>query len=118
MRIIPYHYTRFVWQKSLDLREIEISLRAEGYSVEYHVAPKGGLDISFNWAGNRDHIIVKSDMLEAFLTQGATTLLQRKIETFTERDMNLRKIIFDLYPYAQPYMSISNPSEPEFSIAK
>ena len=113
---IPYHYTRFKWDTSLDLGETEIALRAEGYNVECHDAPQGGLDISFNWDGNRDHLIVKADTLEAFLTRGGATLLQRKSEPFTERDMKLRKIVFDLYPHAQPAISISNPSEPEFNV--
>lgn len=110
----PYHYTRFRWDNSLDLMETEIALRAEGYNVECHDAPQGGT--SLNWDGNRDHLIVKADTLEAFLTRGEATLLQRKSEPFTEKDMKLRKIVFDLYPHAQPPISVSNPSEPEFTI--
>jgi len=117
----PYHYVRFR-EDSLDLRETEITLRAEGFAVEKHnTPPKDGYEIEmkqvFQKDWNRDHLIVKADTLEAFLTQSVATLLQRKSRPFTERDMNLRKIVLELFNKVRPdFLAVYSSNEPGFDV--
>jgi hypothetical protein len=115
----PYHYIRFR-STPLNLREAEASLRLEEFSVEKHdTPPKAELELSMkNFFGtdwNRDHLIVKADTLEAFLTQSVATLLQKQLRPFTQRDIRLREIVLDLYRETRsgilsPYLQ----QEPEF----
>ena len=117
----PYHYVRFR-STSLDLKEAEASLRLEGFSVEkYDTPPKSETELSmksfFETDWNRDHIIVKADTLEAFLTQSVATLLQKQSEPFTQRDLRLREIILGLYDknragILSPFLQ----REPEFDV--
>jgi hypothetical protein len=117
----PYHYVRFR-EDPLDLGETEVTLRAEGFAVEKHnTPPKDGYEIEmkqvFQTDWNRDHLIVKADTLEAFLTQSVATLLQREFRPFTERDMNLRKIVLELFNKGRPdFLAVYSSSEPEFDV--
>jgi hypothetical protein len=117
----PFHYVRFRTDP-LDLSEAEIGLRAQGFTVEKHnTPPKTGLEISlkqvFNKDYNRDHLVVKADTLEAFLTQAVATLLQRSPKPFTARDMRLRKAVLDLYDKSGPGgLSVYSSEEPEFDV--
>ena len=119
----PYHYVRFR-RTPLDLSETEASLRLEEFRVEKHnTPPKSEFELSMkNFFGtdwNRDHLIVKADTLEAFLSQSVATLFQREAAPFTKRDVRLREIILDLY--RQSRAGIFSPyfhQEPEFEIEK
>lgn len=97
-------------------------MRLEGFSVEkYDTPPKSETELSmksfFETDWNRDHIIVKADTLEAFLTQSVATLLQKQSEPFTQRDLRLREIILGLYDknragILSPFLQ----REPEFDV--
>ena len=115
----PYRYVRFRGSP-LNLRETEASLRLEGFDVQEHDTPIPGLEISMkeisepDW--NRDHLIVKADTLQAFLTETVATLHQTQSEPFTEKDIKLRKIVLDLYKETSSNISPSFDKEPEFGI--
>ena len=115
--LLPYHYVRFAYEP-LKLEEARLLLRAEGFYVELHRTPEGGLDLSFNTDWNRDHLQVKADTLEAVLTKGVATLLQRKSTAFTARDVNLRKLVFDLFPHSQQAgLPMYSNTEPYFEVS-
>ena len=117
----PYHYVRFR-RTPLDFREAEVSFKLEGFKVEKHDTPtKSETELSmkkfFGTDWNRDHLIVKADTLEAFLTQSVATLLQRQSKPFTKRDLRLREIVLGSYDETRsgilsPYIQ----TEPEFDI--
>jgi hypothetical protein len=117
----PYHYVRFR-RTPLDFKEAEVSFRLEGFNVEKHDTPtKSETELSmkkfFGTDWNRDHLIVKADTLEAFLTQSVGTLLQRKSSPFTQRDLRLREIVLSSYDETRagtlsPYVQ----REPEFDV--
>ena len=112
----PYHYVRFRYDP-LDLEEGNVLLRAEGFRPELHRTPEGGLDLSFNTDWNRDHLRVKADTLEVVLTKSVATLLQRRSMPFSARDMNLRRVVFDLLPYGRHAgLSMYTMTEPEFEV--
>jgi hypothetical protein len=112
----PYHYVRFRYDP-LDLEEGNVLLRAEGFRPELHRTPEGGLDLSFNTDWNRDHLRVKADTLEVVLTKSVATLLQRRSMPFSPRDMNLRRVVFDLFPYGRHAgLSMYTMTEPEFEV--
>ncbi len=113
---MPYHYVRFRYEP-LNLEEAEALFRLEGFPVELHRTPEGGLDLSFNTDWNRDHLRVKADTLEAVLTKSVATLLQRRSVPFTARDMSLRRVVFDLFPHSRHAgLSIYSTAEPEFEV--
>ncbi len=110
----PYRYVRFRYDP-LNLKEAEAKIKSEGFQVELHRTPRGGMDLSFNTDWNRDHLNIAADTLEAFLTKGAATLLQRKSARFTARDIVLRAIVFNLYPHnRQAGIPLYSSTEPEF----
>jgi hypothetical protein len=112
--IDAYHYVRFSWTP-LNLEELQIKMKLEGFSVELHEMPKGGIEIALNKDWNRDHLHVKADTLEAYLAGGVATLLQHKAARFTKNDVKLRRIVFDLYTHSRPtVLSLYSSPEPKF----
>ncbi len=97
----PYYFVRFRWS-AVDLNEWRIKFKSEGFGVELHEMPKGGVEIGLNRDWNRDHLIVKADTLEANLAGSVATLLQHSYAPFTKRDVELRKQVFELYNHDRP----------------
>ena len=109
-----YYYVRFNWNP-LDLEELQIKLKSEGFSVEPHEMPKGGVEIGLNRDWNRDHLLAKADTLEAHLAKSVATLLQHEPARFTEKDAKLRRIVLGLYTHSRPtILSLNSSPEPKF----
>ena len=109
-----YNYVRFSWTP-LNLEELQMRMRLEGFSVELHEMPKGGVEIGLNRDWNRDHLVVKADTLEAFLAGSVANLLQHRPALFTKNDSKLRRMVLDLYPRSRPtLLSLNSSPEPRF----
>ena len=66
----------------------------------------------------KEQLIVKADTLIARLSLFRAGLSQKKVATFTERDLELRKKVFALYPRSRPTpFPWSFTSEPKFEIS-
>ncbi len=99
----PYHYVRFSWWKKHSPTELVERLKRE-FTIILPKLEKYNTyeyDISF-YKGERWEALVKADTLSAFLSPDRAVLFQRTRAPFTERDMELRKTIFSLYPHSRP----------------
>jgi len=97
----PYHYVRFRWWRGLDLREVAGELGEESFQVELLDMPSGEGDIALG-RGDREGLRVKADTLYARLSPYRATLYQRSPAPFTQRDLELRRRILELYPRDRP----------------
>jgi hypothetical protein len=108
-----YHYVRWRWYSKLDLKEF-----AEKLSHKYEVKtlPDFGYDLELALMKDaRDRFMVKSDTLVAFLSQFRVVITQKKPAPFTSRDVELRKILLENYPYNRPtFLPMHVSDEPEF----
>lgn len=95
----PYRYTRFRWLKKVDINKVAKEL-GEKFTVEELLTSPPRLSI-----GYREKIKIKADTLTVRLSPFRAILYQREPERFTEKDMELRKRILELYPRSksEPY---------------
>ena len=108
----PYHYVRFTWWNPVNLKDIAKKLEGT-FDV-------GKLITWFNvlYREERSELAVRADTLRAMLSAFTAVLYQRESSPFTEKDMELRKIIFELYPRGRatplPWMFTY---EPDFEVS-
>jgi hypothetical protein len=99
-RARPYHYVRFNWFKKVDLKKAERVLSVN-FEVKMVRIPWNDMEISIG-DDMSEELRVEADTLAAFLSTLKVVLFQRKPAPFTTRDMELRKIMMELYPRERP----------------
>jgi hypothetical protein len=91
----PYHYLRYTWYEKVDLDQLKLDLSE--FTVTDRSMPSSEGDISI-YRNERAGIHCIADNLKAFLYQHKAVLYQKESAPFTERDLKLRKIVFETYP--------------------
>jgi len=93
----PYHYIRFTWwQRHSPTKLVEMLKR--DFAVTPPLLEKDNPYSLSPYKGERWEVLVKADTLSALLSAFRAVLFQRTREPFTKRDLELRKIVFSLYP--------------------
>ena len=112
----PYIHTRFVWGLPIDLSEIEKELEGK-FEIKMITMPRDDTHEISLFKNVRDELQVTADTLKARISGLRATLYQKESAPFTERDLELRKIIFERYPYntSSPFTGWLR-SEPKFEI--
>lgn len=113
----PYYYVRFRWSNGVDMKEAAKEL-GENFGVETLIPPTGDVDPVL-FKEHREELKVAADTLKAFLSPKRAVLFQSKTARFTERDMELRRRILELYPRGRitPFPFFPG-SEPKFEVAE
>lgn len=111
----PYHHVRFRWWDTVDLEKASEEL-GKGYEVKKVEHTE---DPSSLYKEDRREIVVKADTLTASLSLFRVVLNQKNAAPFTERDMELRDKMHELYPHDRPtpFPWAFNP-EPKFDVEK
>ena len=113
----PYYYVRFRWMKGVDMKEAAREL-GENFGVEALIPPTGDTDVVM-FKEHREEMKVAADTLKAFLSPKRAVLFQSKTAQFTERDMELRRRILELYPRDRiTPLPLFFGSEPKFEVAE
>lgn len=99
-----YYHARHRLLKRVDLKEVARELKRK-YKVAEVSLPNGDRQI---WHDDKEAIRVVADTLQARLSPYTAFLYQKEPALFTERDVDLRKRIFELYPFGK--------KEPKFAI--
>lgn len=112
----PYYYVRFKWFKRADMggakRELE-----ESFQVTSLRAHRGGRDIDLS-PFEREELRVRADTLAAYLSPFRAVLFQREATPFTRRDLELRDVLFRIYPRDVPSpLPMFYMDEPKFEVA-
>jgi len=108
-----YHFVRFRWWKRLDLDSLAEELSVD-YDVRHLNLPSYELELAYR-KDDRDQYLVKSDTLTVFLGPYRAVMSQKKAAPFTPKDMELRDILFRLYPFNRSTPLPWNfSSEPQF----
>jgi len=97
VNVKPYYYVRYSW-RCQDLDKIFAEIK-EKFTVAWHRMPKDGYEVL---TYPRDEVKVKADTLYARLGAYSAILFQREKAPFTPRDMELRRIILELYSHSCP----------------
>jgi hypothetical protein len=92
-----YHFVRFRWWNRLDLKSLVDEL-SETYIVESLDLPSYELELTYR-KDERDEYLVRSDTLTVFLGPFRAVMSQKVAAPFTAKDMQLRDILFKLYPH-------------------
>ncbi|MCW4037143.1 MAG: hypothetical protein NWF13_00240 [Candidatus Bathyarchaeota archaeon] len=110
----PYYYVRFRWFKGIDLKEVARELKTKFSVEEIYMPEKGFFDVDEFPFSERERVRAKADTLTTRLSPFRAVLFQGKLEPFTERDMELRNRIRELYPRPSP--TIGYKREPPFLV--
>jgi hypothetical protein len=96
-----FHEIRFIWFNNHTVENL-IKTVSKNFNITWKRQETPGSGSGYmNIGGHllRDQLLVKADSLSAYLSPVRAVLFQKKLETFTERDQNLRDIICELYPH-------------------
>ncbi|MCK4952229.1 hypothetical protein KAS14_00370 [Candidatus Bathyarchaeota archaeon] len=96
----PYRYTRFRWWNKIDLEEVEKDLSKE-FSVKKFSPSRDEMELALG-KDERDELMVSADTLTAMLSAFRAVLFQKESASFTEKDVELRKIVLELYKRERP----------------
>jgi len=115
----PYSYVRFRWWQPVKLDELKEELEEKCFDVKIEERPGSEAEISL-YKDERNELVAHSDTLKASLSTFRGLMTQPgESEPFTERDMELRRIIKDVYPHGRPTpFPWSFSVEPEFEKEK
>jgi len=95
----PYHFVRFLWAASADLKVMEEEL-AE-YVVGWRFPPKTESKMHMHLYNLRE-LKLKADTLNVFMSLVRAVLFQLEPAPFTPRDMELRRKVLKIYPQNRP----------------
>lgn len=95
----PYHFVRHVWINRVDLKKISKDL-SKSFHIETLTRPSDDREISF-FKNDRETLRVKGNTLIVRLSPFRAVLFQKEPAPFTEKDMELKKRIFELYPHSK-----------------
>ncbi|MEM2921700.1 MAG: hypothetical protein QXF26_05215 [Candidatus Bathyarchaeia archaeon] len=110
----PYFYVRYSWSCQ-DLDKVFVKVK-EKFNVVWHHMPKDGYEVL---TYPRDELKVEADTLNARLGAYSAVLFQKKKAPFTPRDMELRRIVLELYSHSRPTPIPWHLSqEPKFEVAE
>lgn len=114
----PYQYVRFRWWSAVDLEALGEEMREKGFEVKRREIPKYELEL-FIQKDYRDELVVKADTLTAHLSQFRAVLTQKKAESFTRKDMELRRRLMEIYSGNRPTpLPWDYVAEPKFEVAE
>jgi hypothetical protein len=94
----PYQYVRFTWWTRHGPTELVERLKSDFDVTPPKLEKDSPYDLSL-FKGQRWETLVKADTLSALLSSSRAVLFQRTRAPFTQRDIELRKIVFLLYPH-------------------
>ena len=95
----PYHFVRFLWADSVDLDAMAEEF-AE-YVVGWRIPPESLSKMDFH-IYNLKELKLKADTLSVFISITRAILFQRKQASFTNRDAELRRRVFEIFPRSRP----------------
>ena len=111
----PYRHSRFKWLFGGDLNDVKKELEKD-FDVETIIRPKSDTELD-PWKMDRDEIKVKADTLTVSISRMKAVLFQKNAAPFTEKDVLLRKKIFEMYPRISPFPFQLYRREPKFETA-
>ena len=110
-----YFYLRYKWFKGYLLEELAQKLSTTFTIVKF--PPKKKVEERLTGPERDQEIEVKADTLFAFLSATTATLFQKEKSPFTKKDLDLRKVILELYPHITPSpLPMGFSTEPKFEI--
>lgn len=112
----PYYYVRFRWDFGVDIEKVAGEL-AEDFTVEEVKTFESDRDMTL-YRGHREELKATADSLTVLLSRTRAVLYQREATPFTERDMELRGRILELYPRGRVTpLPLLFSDEPKFEVA-
>lgn len=113
----PYNYVRFRWWSRVDLEKVAEDLRAP-FSIRKINWPRDEREMSL-LKDERTELEVKADTLTARLSYFRALLSQKEAAPFTEKDVELRRKVIEIYPRDRPTpFPWEFIPEPKFEVAK
>ena len=111
----PYFHIRYTWWDIIDLDEVRRDLEAQFEVIELFV-PSSYWEMAL-FPYHREHLQVRADNLSARLAHMRAVLYQREWAPFTERDVQLRRRIREIYgrDLITP-LPVAFKSEPEYEV--
>ena len=111
----PYFHIRYTWWDILDLGEVRRTLEPQFEVTELFV-PSSFWEIAL-FPYHREHLQVRADNLSARLAHMRAVLYQRDWAPFTERDVELRRRIREIYGRdLMTPLPLAFNTEPEFEV--
>lgn len=111
----PYFHIRYTWWDIIDLDEVRKDLEAQFEVTELFV-PSSFWEMAL-FPYHREHLLVKADSLSARLAHMRAVLYQRDWAPFTERDVELRRKIKEIYGRdLMTPLPLAFRAEPEFEV--
>jgi len=109
----PYRYIRMTLVRRGDLAEMSARL-VQSFTMVYPFSSKKDGYLQLELGGFE----VRADTLFALIEADKAILFQKTPSSFTKKDLELRRVVFDLYP--QPFRTPSNllSKEPAFDVEK
>ncbi|TET72283.1 hypothetical protein E3J39_02730 [Candidatus Bathyarchaeota archaeon] len=110
-----YRFVRFTWLERRDLEALGREM-SDFFDVKTLLVPTDDWDIIPS-PFEREGLRVRADTLTARLAPMRATIFQRENAPFTERDMELRRRILEIYPRdrGSPF-ALGVTDEPKFDI--
>jgi len=97
-RAEPYSHVQFTWLRAHEPVELVEMLKSKFAVTPPRLEKENRADIS-PYIGQRWEVLVKADTLSGFLGATRAVLFQTRRAPFTQRDVELRRIVFMLYPH-------------------
>ena len=114
----PYTHVTFCWWKAVDVSELAEKLGTRFTIVRRPRSEEGATEVSIYKTG-RSELIIRADTLTAFLSGFRAVLSQKEKAPFTEKDLELRTTVLELYPRTRPTpFPWQSSKEPKFEIEK
>lgn len=111
----PYFHIRYTWWDIVDLDEVRRELESQFEVTELFVPSSYWEMVLFPY--HREHLHVRADNLTVRLSQMRAILFQKDWAPFTERDVELRRRIREIYSRDQiTPLPFAFRSEPEFEV--
>jgi len=109
----PYRYIRMTLIRRGDLAEMSARL-AQSFTMVHPFSSKKDGYLQLELGGFE----VRADTLFALIEADKAILFQKMPSSFTKKDLELRRVVFDLYP--QPFRTPTNllSKEPAFDVEK
>ncbi len=111
----PYFHIRYTWWDIIDLDEVRKDLETQFEVTELFV-PSSNWEVAL-FPYHREHLRVRADNLSARLAHMRAVIYQKNWAPFTERDVELRRKIREIYDrdLVTPLPLAFN-TEPEFEV--
>jgi len=111
----PYFHIRYTWWDIIDLDEVRKDLETRFEATELFV-PSSNWEVAL-FPYHREHLRVRADNLSARLAHMRAVLYQKNWAPFTERDVELRRKIREIYDrdLVTP-LPLAFKTEPEFEV--